>query len=190
MRCLICGKISFRSVCQNCKEDIALYPRMRELEEGFRVYSFYEYSSNAMLFASKYQTIGSKIYTILSKKAVLYLMKNLEFSLECYGVGIDEDVKRGYAQNSIFLKELKKIGIKPLYGSLKARNKVTYAGKDLEFRLKNPRNFKPNSRFANKRIVLVDDIITTGTTLKEAREMVQKCGGEVVCAFVLGDAKK
>ncbi|CAM2865724.1 ComF family protein [Helicobacter burdigaliensis] len=190
MRCLICGKFSFGSVCKVCQDSISLNPRMRELESGFRVYSFYEYSSNSMLFLSKYQPIGSKIYKILSKKAIFYLRDNLEFSLECYGVGIDEDVKKGYAQNSIFLKELQRIGIKPLYNALEARNKVTYAGKDLKFRLKNPRNFKVNRSLKDKRVILVDDIITTGTTLKEAKVAVQNNGGEVICAFTLADAKE
>lgn len=40
-----------------------------------------------------------------------------------------------------------------------------------------------------KEIVLVDDIVTTGLTLMEARECLESNGGKVLNAFVLADAR-
>ena len=38
-------------------------------------------------------------------------------------------------------------------------------------------------------IVLFDDIITTGLTIKEARDSINNAGGNAHFAFVLSDAK-
>ena len=38
-------------------------------------------------------------------------------------------------------------------------------------------------------VILVDDIVTTGTTILEARDTLQKAGVDVLFALVLADAK-
>ena len=40
----------------------------------------------------------------------------------------------------------------------------------------------------NIEIILVDDIITTGLTLQEAKRSIEEAGGRVLMAFVLSDA--
>ena len=41
----------------------------------------------------------------------------------------------------------------------------------------------------HKKIILFDDLITTGLTLKEAQKLLAEKGAEVLMAFVLSDAK-
>ena len=89
---------------------------------------------------------------------------------------------------NIFLKHLKKIGIKPLFHTLIASNEVSYAGRDLKFRQDNPRDFVLYRNLRGKEIILVDDIITTGLTLQEAKRSIEEAGGRVLMAFVLSDA--
>jgi len=47
------------------------------------------------------------------------------------------------------------------------------------FRVKNPENFK------NKNILLVDDVLTTGSTLREAAQVLQDAGAAKISAWVL-----
>ncbi|EES89511.1 ComF family protein [Helicobacter canadensis] len=189
MRCLICGNFTFKTLCNPCFEAIAIQPRVRILD-NLKVYSFYDYQEIQFLLHAKYQIIGSKIYHLLAKKAYLFLKQTLQSPLKAYGIGIDDKIsKQGYAHNAIFLKYFKKLGITPLYHTLLAQNSVSYAGKDLKFRQNNPRNFYLTQNIAHKNIILFDDLITTGLTLKEAQNLLANKGANVLMAFVLSDAK-
>ncbi|MCF6341155.1 MAG: ComF family protein, partial [Sulfurimonas sp.] len=77
--------------------------------------------------------------------------------------------------------------IKPLHSKLRAKNSISYSGKSKEFRLLNPRNFKLN-KFKNKEIILVDDIITTGSTLNQAIQTLQQNDKEILFCLTLADA--
>jgi len=78
--------------------------------------------------------------------------------------------------------------VKILHAKLMAKNSIKYAGKSLQFRLENPRRFH-YSGLKIIEVILVDDIITTGTTLNEARQLLEKNGVEVLFALTLADVK-
>ena len=65
---------------------------------------------------------------------------------------------------------------------------VKYAGKDLEFRQKNPRRFQ-STNISNKMTILCDDLITTGATIKEAKKALEKKNNQVLFSLTLADAK-
>jgi len=102
-------------------------------------------------------------------------------------VAIDDTVKSGYSHTAILNKALKSKNINPLYNKLRAKNPISYSGKSKEFRLLNPRDFIVKS-FAAKEIILVDDIITTGSTLTQAIQAMKAVKKEVVCCLTLADA--
>ena len=189
MRCLLCGNLTFFTLCKACFEDIKIQPKIRKID-NLKVYSFYDYQDIEYLLHAKYHIIGSKIYKILTSKINLYLKEILNQPLQAYGIGIDYKIsQKGYAHNAIFPKNLKSLGITPLYHTLLAKNPVSYAGKDLKFRQNNPRNFYLTQNVEKKEIILIDDIITTGSTLKEAQKYLYANGANVLMAFVLSDAK-
>lgn len=189
MRCIVCYKLSIFTICKNCLNIIKITPRSRELD-GFKVYSFYDFSEVSFLLSLKYDYIGSKVYSILSKKVLSYVQNILNNNIRFYGVAVDDRINnKGYSHSAILLSHLKKCNITPMYHTLISTNNVNYAGKSLEFREKNPRNFVLKRSIYNKDIVLFDDIITTGLTIKEARDSINNAGGNAHFAFVLSDAK-
>ncbi len=189
MRCLTCGRFTLQILCKPCFNRISIQPSARELE-NLKVYSFYDFQEIQFLLHAKYQIIGSKIYHLLAKKACIFLKQTLKSPLQAYGIGIDDKIsQKGYAHNAIFLKHFKSLGITPLYHTLLAKNPISYAGKDLKFRQNNPRNFYLTKNLANKEVILFDDLITTGLTLKEAQKCLIENGVKVLMAFVLSDAK-
>jgi len=65
-----------------------------------------------------------------------------------------------------------------------ARNLESYSGKTLQFRLENPRDFVYKGK-KEVEVILVDDIVTTGTTLQEAAKVLKQNGVNVLFALTL-----
>ncbi|MFQ4147173.1 phosphoribosyltransferase family protein [Arthrobacter sp. LAPM80] len=49
--------------------------------------------------------------------------------------------------------------------------------------------FRPSANLAGRSVVLVDDVLTTGSTLQEATKTLEKSGFQVQCAVVLAAAR-
>ena len=143
-----------------------------KLENGFKVYSFYSYEEIEELLKSKYHPLGSFIYALLAKNSLAPFAKSL--SIRASLVPIDDRVKNGYAHTAVLVHKMKTKNLQPKYGTLQARNDIIYAGKSRVFRQNNPKDFFYKG--AKEDIILVDDIITTGTTMMEAFSIAQKEG--------------
>jgi len=85
-----------------------------------------------------------------------------------YIIGIDEYVKNGYSHTALLTHAMQTDKSKVLHASLIARNRISYSGKDLQYRLENARDFHYTGK-NDIDAILVDDIITTGVTLQEAQ---------------------
>ena len=114
---------------------------------------------------------------------------NFAFEHPVYALGIDDHSKHGYAHTAILTKGLRSEVITPEYGKLRARNTVSYSGKDLAYRMSHARGFTYHDD-SSKEIILVDDIITTGTTILEAKNVLEKAGQTPLFALTLADARE
>lgn len=187
MRCIVCEALSLRAICTACQEEF-LVPKIQvRLIENIKVYSFYSFDSLQFLLSSKYYSIGSRIYAIMAKRAMLYFKNHppSHINKTTYAVGIDSPLYNTYSHTAIILHAFRKIFI-PIYGELRAQNKVKYAGKSLEFRRNNPRGLIYKS--GNINCVVMDDVITTGTSMLEARDVITKGGGNFLYGITLCDA--
>jgi competence protein ComFC len=155
------------------------------------VISFYRYSTLEPLLLSKHKPEGWRIYRQLGKMLFRPFMR--EFAEndagEVYAVGIDEDVQSGYSHVAQLTHAMKMRSVRVQPAALRARNRVSYSGKSLQFRLENPRAFAYKGK-SDIDAILVDDIITTGTTLQEAQKALTAHGVNVLFALVLADAKE
>lgn len=189
MRCIACEKLSFLLICKKCQENyfIPVFNK-RELNKDFFVYSFYEYDAIKELLNAKYQFFGDRIYTILSSLSFAKFGQNFEFTEVVDAIAIDDHTRNDFSHTAILAKHLQSKYITPKTNLLQAKNQVKYAGKNLLFRQQNPRNFFYKGE-KNKNIILVDDIVTTGTTILEAKKCLEKDGCKVLFALTLSDAK-
>lgn len=188
MKCLSCENLSFQIICKSCQENL-LTPSFhkRELEKDFFNYSFYSFSEIEDLISSKYYSHGDRVFNTLAKLSFKKFAQNFVFDELVYSIGIDEHTRHEFSQTAILSRHLKSEFIKPLYSKLIATNIVKYAGHDLEFRKKNKRKFKTS--LTNKKVILVDDMITTGTTILEAKKVLEKRNNKVLFSLTLADAK-
>lgn len=163
-------------------------PAFRALESGLKVYSFYNYSDLAPLLHTKHTYIGAKIFAQLGKHTFFEFLKTFELPKGICAIPIDDHVRHGYSHSAILTKATKPF-LTPHYGSLRAINHESYSGKSKAFRQAHKRDFIVTCKEAID-VILIDDIVTTGSTLEEAHETLKKHGVNVLFALVLADAKE
>ncbi len=188
MRCILCQNFSLAIICKKCQETF-LQPQtsIRLLSDGTKVYSFYKYRDIEHLLKTKHTYIGAAVYHILAMNSFHKFKK--EFIFEKVSIiPIDDEPKSGYSHTAILAKVLKSKQNRVYFKALRAHNKVNYSAKTLAYRLANPRDFTFHKKTISN-IVLVDDIITTGTTINEAIKTIKKAGESPMFALTLADAR-
>ena len=192
MKCLICESFSFSHICKKCRvEYFAPNLFKRKLSSGLKVFSFYRYEDISEFVKTKNSYLGFYIFNILAKLSLKEFLKNMDFQEKISLIPIDDRVtSSGYSHTAILTNSIQKKNIIPRYGSLISKSKVKYIGQDLEFRLKNGRDFQVSKKLdKNIPVILVDDVITTGTTLKEADIKLKEFGVKTLFALTLATTK-
>jgi len=191
MRCYSCSKLSIPILCKSCVNQLFRTTIGTRTIGTLDVISFYKYSALESLLLSKHKPEGYRIYKALAKMTMKPFIKEFMENAEgdVYIVGVDEYVKSGYAHVALLTHAMKTKTSKPLHASLMAQNRVNYSGKELQFRLANPRNFKYTGK-KNIDVILVDDIITTGITLQEAQKVLMQHDVNVLFALTLADVEE
>lgn len=189
MRCMMCERFSLSHICSACQKSL-LTPQLykRKIMGSIPVYSFFPYSDIEPLLLTKHTDIGYYIYTILAKRSLGAFAREWQYKNSVASVGIDDHAASGYSHTAVLNRALQSENITPRYGKLRALHHHKYAGKSVEERLMNPRQFiyKP---FEENEVILVDDIVTTGATLSEAAETLYTQGKKVILCLTLSDAE-
>ena len=190
MRCYSCSKLSIVIICKQCLNTLFRTTIGTRSIGTLDVISFYKYTSIESLLLTKHKPEGYRIYKKLASITMKPFIKEFVESDDrlIYIVGVDEYVKSGYAHVALLTSAMKTKTSKPLHASLMAENRVNYSGKDLQFRLSNPRNFSYKGKKGID-VILVDDIITTGITLQEAQKVLIQNGVNVLFALTLADVE-
>ena len=187
MRCHSCKRLSFSLICRKCRQ-LYLQPQLhiRKLGTGLEVVSFYSYEDIEPFLLTKHLPHGWFIYRILAKETFRDLSKIENSS---FVIPIDDNLHGSYSHTAILANELKNFGYTPLFNTIHSKNKVSYSGQSLSFRINNPRKFiYRGPKYIDT--ILVDDIVTTGITLQEAHTVLLKYGVKVHFAFVLADINR
>ena len=190
MRCLGCQRVSIPIICESCHRTL-FSPTVRTRKIGtLDVISFFGYKSIEPFILSKHGPVGHRLYRYFGRRHFAPFLKAFAEGMdgEARLIGIDENVCSGYSHTALLSRFGRQPRLRPLHGRLKARNRVDYAGKSLQFRLNNPRDFYYDGP-SGIRAILIDDIVTTGSTLSEAHGVLLSHGVEVLFALTLADAR-
>ena len=191
MRCYSCGKVTLSIFCHTCLSTL-LVPTLSKRNIGtLAVFSFFKYSHIEAFLLLKHKPEGHRIYKCLAKHTMKPFIEAFAKGLEdkVYIIGIDEYVKEGYSHTAVLSQTLKTAYTEPIFTKLMARNRVKYAGKSLDFRLANARDFVYSGK-KDIDVILIDDIITTGITLQEAQSVLLRSGVNVLFALTLADVEE
>jgi len=189
MRCFACRKFSVDVICENCRRHFVPAHRTRRLGT-LDVHAFFDYDTLEPLLLTKHKPEGWRVYRWLANRIVRPFFETFAGHLtdEIYIIGIDEYPKGGYAHIAVLTHALRRVpNLRVRHGILHAQNRVSYAGKPLQYRLDNPRRFAYRGP-KGVEAILIDDIVTTGTTLQEAYATLTRADVDVLFAVTLADA--
>ncbi|WP_292654117.1 ComF family protein [Nitratifractor sp.] len=190
MRCLSCRKWSLQVICRSCHEQL-LIPTVSTRKVGsLDVVSLFRYRNIEPFLLSKHTPAGYRLFRYFGRRHIAPFLEAFAEGLEAPAriIAVDERPRGGYSHTALLARYGAVSGLTPLHGVLPAANQVHYVGRSLQFRLENPRDFHYNGP-SGIDAVLLDDIITTGSTLGEAHRVLRENGVNVLFALTLADAR-
>lgn len=194
--CGICGKLNNEFLCKKCeimldKQAKFIVEKNQDRDKNFdeHLYIFqYEGIIRRVILNYKFK---EKSY--LYKTFVNFLLKNEKFFkiLQTYDTIIPVPIsknrqrERGYNQSDLIAREIARCtNIKIENDSLfKVRNVIEQSKLNKEDRLKNIQgvyNLKNREKLVDKRIILLDDIYTTGSTVNECCKIIKEAKPEMI----------
>lgn len=200
--CGICGKFNQDFLCKKCQ-------KMLEAEAKFKIDKVdnQEYFFENHLYIFKYEGIIRKLIlnykfnekSFLYKTFVNFLLKNEKFFkiLKSYDTIIPVPVsskrmnERGYNQSELIADDIvKQITECECIADclIKNKNIIEQSKLNKEQRQKNIQGvyiLKNNEKLINKKILLIDDIYTTGSTANECCKVLQKAKPKKIDVFTI-----
>ena len=185
-KCIACDTEDFIGICHLCKSKIK---RVEKQDNTILSYGYYGGILKKLILSFKYDknfTAGKILSELLIE---LIYEKKLEFDIICYVPMTKSSIrKRGFNQCEIICKNLSEALCVPISKSL-IKTKDTKEQKSLskEERAKNIKDvFKVVDKdILNKRILLIDDVVTTGSTLLECKKVLEKYNVEKITVLTI-----
>lgn len=184
-RCITCDAEDFIGICPYCKSKI----KRVENQDDILSYGYYGGVLKALILAFKYDknfTAGNVISELLLN---LINENSVEFDAIYYVPMSKSSIKkRGFNQCEIIAKKLSKSLNIPVSNSLiKIKNTKEQKSLSKEERYKNIKGaFKiRENNIKNKRILLIDDVVTTGATLLECKKILENFDVEEITVLTI-----
>ncbi len=190
--CLVCNKPSFNGITHpSCKSKYSI--------DGCFSALSYNKTAKKLIYNFKYKPYLTELKQVLGDLFYESLIQNEELMRQIgnsvwYMVPIPLSKlklrKRGYNQSEILAKELAKKLNFPIHNLLnRIRDTKTQVGLKVEERRLNIKNaFQVSSQelvVSSENVFLVDDLVTTGSTLLEAAKVLRKAGVKKVIGLTL-----
>ncbi|WGS65526.1 ComF family protein [Marinitoga aeolica] len=196
-KCMVCGKnINFRKlICESCEDSLFQSSFINKNNKIIYFAGLYEEPLSRLIkeFKFKQNTHFANIFAKLIYKTYKYY--NIEFNdlpEILYIPSTKKHLKiRGYNPVYLIAKEFSKITGFPLRKNLKIQKGYSKAQVETKSyfertqQVKNKFIFEGNSN-KNKRYILIDDVYTTGATIREAINIIE---GEVIPIILCRNVK-
>ncbi|MDR3148790.1 MAG: ComF family protein [Oscillospiraceae bacterium] len=194
-KCAFCGKaLKTIGVCDTCKTELPWWGGCEELADGLKITAPLKYEGKARFALLNFKFHGRKNHARTFADLMEVCIQNH------YGADSFDAVtfvplhwlrrlKRGYNQTELLANALsRKFGVQVLKTLTKPKRAKANSGLNSAQRAGNVTDafrIKCSSGVSGKRILLIDDVCTTGATLREtAKILIQAGASDVICAAV------
>ena len=195
-KCIHCHSISKSSLCDLCQPELTQPTRIARYIDGVPIYSSLVYDGviRSTIIGMKergLRALAVHLTEILTRN-LLDLHQNLK--AEFIGVPIPSNKNsrrlRGFDHLSLILpkdspKEFCEFDPRALQVIRKVKDQQQLTLKDRQKNLVNAYEFRPRLLPRTRKYVLIDDVITTGSSIRAGIAAVRAGGGEVLAATTL-----
>lgn len=200
-KCVLCGKLLKNvetDLCHTCRIEAPYYrntKRKPQFLDSFAAIWYYEGTARASILRYKFR--GRRNYADAYGRLLAMALRRREVEFDILTwipVSPLRKWKRGYDQVELLAKALgKELGIRPTPTLKKIRNNRPQSGiyKEAERRANVLGVYRVRKGdLSGKRILLLDDILTTGATASEAARVLKTAGAAEVHVATLAAAGK
>ena len=192
--CAICGKpfeFQKNSKCMDCAR------KKPSFDKAVSVFEYNEQSKNIVLrFKNADSTFLGKELALMMSRAGRSLIENSDIVVPV-PISFPRRFKRRYNQTEILARYIGKSGKKDYEPRVLAKNKNIRPQEGLNHkqRQENVKNaFYVNEKFRSsidhKKVLLIDDVLTTGATVNECAKVLKNAGAKKVFVLTLARALK
>ena len=207
--CGICGKINKEWLCTNCEKRLERYQKekyiqnfnnnkLKNYEENRyfdELFYFFEYKNlirKLLLqykFSDKSYLANFWVNVILKSKKMNEIFKNYDIMIPVPMEKNKEQI-RGYNQTKLITDIIYKLNKINVFNNIliKTKKTQTQSTLSLEKRYQNIENafeVKNEQLIKNKKIIIFDDIYTTGATVNEISKILKKAGAKKILVLVI-----
>lgn len=200
--CGICDRICKKHLCKECDIDLKKY-EINEIEDvkndkskyyDYQVKTFkykgkvrskiidYKFNEKSYMYHTfqKMITKNEKIYSFLKKYDIILYVPMFK----------KQEYKRGYNQTYLIAKEIGKtlgipIGKNNLIKIKDTKKQSTLTKEERKTNVKNAFVIRKSERIVNKKVILFDDIFTTGNTVNECSKVIKMAGAKEVAILTI-----
>ena len=197
--CGICGKINKKNLCKKCELEIKKY-ELNIIEKSTNRY--FDYQVKILKYENMVRSkiidykFNEKSYLyktfakiILNNKKIYSFLKKYDIMI-CVPMHVKRKLQRGYNQSELIAKEIAKnlyidIQINNLK-KIKDTEKQSLLNKDKRKQnVKDAFSIKNSKLIENKKVILFDDIYTTGSTADECSKVLKKAGAAEIAVLTI-----
>lgn len=185
-KCMVCDEDGFIGICPSCKSRI----NKAKNEGSILSYGFYGGILKSLILKFKYESNYNVGYLLANFLIEIIRESEIDIDIICYIPMIRKDErKRGFNQCKLIANEIGYNLNIPVSNCIK-KVKHTKEQKKLtkEERIKNligAFEVKSNEDIKNKRVLLIDDVMTTGATIGECTKILKKSGVKEIIVLTI-----
>lgn len=200
--CGICDRICKKHLCKECEIDLKKY-EINEIEDVKNDKSkYYDYQVKTFKYKEKVRSkiidykFNDKSYMCHTFQKMITKSEKIYSFLKKYDIILyvpmfkKQEHKRGYNQTYLIAKEIgKNLGIPIEKNNLTkikdTKKQSTLTKEERKTNVKDAFVIKKTERIVNKKVILFDDIFTTGNTVNECSNVIKMAGAKEVAILTI-----
>lgn len=199
-KCGFCGKINSEYLCKKCEiklQNLKATKEINKIKNQEYTYHIYAYSYKEAIrskiidykFNDKPEISNTFVKLLLNNKKICGFLENYDIMIPV-PMYPKKQIQRGYNQAELIAKKLaKELAIyyekDVLYKHKQTKTQSSLDKKSRQSNVKDAYNCENKQKINGKKVILFDDIYTTGSTAKECSKILKQAGAKEIVVLTI-----